>query len=165
MNNTKLEELKIKFQEIEKTIKEESQKILAELFFEFLINNQEIESISWKQYTMGFNDGDPVYFSNHMYSAEFTLTNETELTEDLSGYERSIDGFDYDKERFNSLSDIQKAQYNNLTEFAGKLDGSETSLMAQLFNTAFGDGTSITASLAEDKTSVKFDTEEYYNHD
>jgi hypothetical protein len=69
-----LNELKTKFEEMQKEINKQGEALLKEVFKDVFVKFPEVETFGWKQYIPGFNDGDPCEFS--MRDLEYWLTPE-----------------------------------------------------------------------------------------
>lgn len=59
----KIESLLKELREFQAETQQKLQKSLKELFSEFWVNNPDIKTVVWTQYTPYFNDGDPCVFS------------------------------------------------------------------------------------------------------
>src|ERR1700742_4531811 len=70
----KIEALKVKVNELNRQVREESKTLLNEGFTEIFANYPKLISFSWNQYTPYFNDGDECIFSVNVDSLipEFT---------------------------------------------------------------------------------------------
>ena len=73
----KIEALKAKVAELNKQVREESQRLLNEGFAEIFEKYPKLLSFSWNQYTPYFNDGDECTFRVNVYSLIPDFTDES----------------------------------------------------------------------------------------
>lgn len=135
--------------EIEKTIKEAQEKAKTALIAELkdvFVRHTDLKVIKWTQYTPGFNDGDPCYFtigdvtaSNHM---DVNAYGEWEGDEDEEPKDLVAFSLDYNVPK----------QYKDL-EALGKFINSATG--RDVLEFMFGDGVTVVV------TATGVDTEEY----
>ena len=65
------DELKALKEAYDKKLNEEGENAIKELFKELFEKHPQLESVSWRQYTPYFNDGDPCYFRVGEFEPEF----------------------------------------------------------------------------------------------
>lgn len=132
---------------------EEGEAAVKELFKEFFDKYPRAETITWRQYTPYFNDGDPCYFSVH----EMTL----EMNEDESGPEEGDedeeeDDDDYGDGDYDSYS-LRASDDPHLKQMGEDFRNLEA-IPDDVMEHVFGDHVKVTA------TRDGFDINEY-SHD
>jgi len=145
-------------------LEKQGEDAVKEVFKEFFDKHPSAESITWRQYTPYFNDGDPCYFSVHEFNLtlndseeELAEEEEPEEEEELVEDEEPEEEFDeYDEGEYDSytLSESSDPKLQKMGEDMQKLE----EIPEDVLEKVFGDHVIITA------TRDGFDVNEY-NHD
>jgi len=158
--NEKIEALKAKVAELNKQVREESQRLLNEGFTEVFEKYPKLLSFSWNQYTPYFNDGDECTFSVNTDSLIPDFTDES--AEDHN-YEYSKGDCEWNsktkKYDYFPLSDEKKLNneaYDELVEIVNAIDD-------DTMKATYGNHITVTVSKNEDGT-LKTSTDDY-EHD
>lgn len=125
MDFSKVKELKAQMDDLREKANEETKKLFLEGAKELFNKHSSINSISWRQYTMYFNDGDEVCFSSH---AEWCDINDDE------------EGYSFKKEHPNAWEDVRK--------FLGLFDDDD-------YENLFGDHAKVTLSMKDGKLEAE----------
>jgi hypothetical protein len=156
----KIEALKAKVAELNKQVREESQRLLNEGFAEIFEKYPKLLSFSWNQYTPYFNDGDECTFRVNVYSLIPDFTDESAEDHD---YEYSKGDCEWNsktkKYDYSPLSDEKKLNneaYDELVEIVNAIDD-------DTMKATYGNHITVTVSKNEDGT-LKTSTD-YYEHD
>ena len=158
--NEKIEALKAKVAELNKQVREESQRLLNEGFTEVFAKYPKLLSFSWNQYTPYFNDGDECTFRVNTDSLIPDFTDESaedhdyEYSQGDSTWNPKTKKYDYAE-----LSDEKKLNneaYNELVEIVEAIDD-------DTMKATYGNHITVTVSKNEDGT-LKTSTEDY-EHD
>lgn len=151
----KFDEIKERLEKINKEkelvmaeLQKDGQKVLKDLFLDFLAKTPEIHSLRWVQYTPHFNDGDSCEFSVHgmqYRKADYDEDNENSDQGDFgNGYfEYYSQGDDDGKPWFAALKEIEE---------------SWSSLGEDMMRNLFGDGVQVTVT----REGIEVDD---YDHD
>ena len=133
----------------------EGEDAVKELFKEFFDKYPRAESITWRQYTPYFNDGDPCYFSVHEMTLEMN-EGEEETDEETDEEVDEDEDEDYGDGEYDSysLSRSDNPDLKQMGEDLGELEGIPDDVLEHVF----GDHVKVTA------TRDGFDVTEY-SHD
>ncbi len=149
---TPVNRLKEKYDEVLEEVSKSAQKVIAAEVKSLLHSVPELESIVWRQYTPGFNDGDPCVFEVH--SLNFVFKCDIKLNE--TGYDAGEEVDIYSSEI--EISAIQKSGESKPVDGQAILDFMQSFglISHDLLLNAFGDGHEIKV------TRSGFDITEYY---
>lgn len=149
---TPVNRLKEKYDEVLEEVSKSAQKVIAAEVKSLLHSVPELESIVWRQYTPGFNDGDPCVFEVH--SLNFVFKCDIKLHE--RGYDAGEEVDIYSSEI--EISAIQKSGESKPVDGQAILDFMQSFglISHDLLLNAFGDGHEIKV------TRSGFDITEYY---
>jgi len=126
-------------------LSEEGEDAVKELFKELFDKHPQLQSVTWRQYTPYFNDGDPCYFRVGEFETDF----------DGEEYEDEDEEEDVVEEEATEEVVEEPIDYNAINEAVGELEGL---LPEDVLEYVFGDHVTITA------TREGFEVSEY-EHD
>jgi len=158
--NEKIEALKAKVAELNKQVREESQRLLNEGFTEVFEKYPKLLSFSWNQYTPYFNDGDECTFSVNTDSLIPDFTDESAEDHDYE-YSKGDSIWNTKTKKYDHapLSDEKKLNneaYDELVEIVNAIDD-------DTMKATYGNHITVTVSKNEDGT-LKTSTDDY-EHD
>jgi hypothetical protein len=140
------DELKALKEAYDTKLSEEGEEAVKELFKELFDKHPQLESVTWRQYTPYFNDGDPCYFR-------------------VGEFEANFDGEDYDEEEDEEEEVVEEEAPEEVVEEPVDYDAINDAvyeladeLPEEVLEHVFGDHVTITA------TRDGFDITEY-EHD
>lgn len=122
MNISAMEEYKAlaeKFAAMKKEVNAKSASLFKDVMTETFAQYPQVETISWRQYTPGFNDGDPCVFNRHLDA--FSLR--------LNGVDKY--GMDEDEEEVEG----ENLPESTFIEIASILDSFHDEVMDEMFTT------------------------------
>ncbi len=158
---TPVNRLKEKYDEVLEEVSKSAQKVIAAEVKSLLHSVPELESIVWRQYTPGFNDGDPCVFEVH--SLNFVFKCDIKLNVFKCDIKLNETGYDAGEEVdiYSSeieISAIQKSGESKPVDGQAILDFMQSFglISHDLLLNAFGDGHEIKV------TRSGFDITEYY---
>ena len=158
--NEKIEALKAKVAELNKQVREESQRLLNEGFTEVFEKYPKLLSFSWNQYTPYFNDGDECTFH----------VNTDSLIPDFT--DESAEDHDYDYSKGDRVWNKKTHQYDDLPVSDEKKSNNEaydelyaivSAIDDDTMKATYGNHITVTVSKNEDGT-LKTSTDDY-EHD
>lgn len=158
--NEKIEALKTKVAELNKQVREESQRLLNEGFAEVFAKYPKLISFSWNQYTPYFNDGDECTFRVNTDSLLPSFTDESAEDHD---YEYSTGDCTWNPKTkqydYETISDEKKLNNETFEEICAIVNAIDDDTM----KATYGNHITVTVSKNEDG-SLKTSTDDY-EHD